>query len=99
MTPFVNIYRILLDGKPLDTTWHIVGGEQSGQNMAFTNVQVTDGTHYLATADLDSAFSAWLTMVPTVGLNKDTSSMNLGISGENFCISFQSGLILRIRFG
>ena len=64
MTPIGNINRILLDVIPLDTTWHTVGGEQSSQNMAFSNVQVTHGTHYLATGDLESAFSAWLTMVP-----------------------------------
>ena len=84
MTPSVNIYRILLDGKPLDATWNIVGGEQSRQNMAFTKVQVTDGTHYLATANLESAFTAWLTMVPAVGRNRDTSSMSLGNAGKYF---------------
>ena len=87
MTPLVNIYRVVLDGKPLNTRWHTVGGEQSGQNIAFTQVQVTDGIHYLATADLESAFSAWVTIVPAVGANKDTSSMSLGNAGKAFWLT------------
>ena len=79
MTPLGNVYRMLLDGTSISTTWHIVGGQE---NMAFGSVQVSHGTHYLATADLESGFTAWLTMLPTGSTKEDTSSMNLGNAGR-----------------
>ena len=82
MTQIENTYRILLDGTPLDTNLHTVGGNASNQNLAFANVTVTEGTYYLATADLESAFSAWLTMVPTEIKYGHTSSISLGNAGK-----------------
>ena len=83
-----NIYRILVDGQPPVTTWLRVGGDSSGLPMAMAMVAVSDDVHYIATAELESAFTAWLMLRG----KSDTSSMGLGNAGKmktsNKIISF-----------
>ena len=78
MTPMESIHRILVDGKPPTATWQRVGGENSGLSMAMTMMSISDGAHYIATAELESAFTAWL-MLRRSG---HTSSISLGNAGR-----------------
>ena len=81
MTPMVNIHRILVDGTPPTATWLRVGGDHGDLPLAMTMMSISDGVHYIATAELESAFIAWLMLRPTGG-EKETSSLSLGNAGR-----------------
>ena len=78
LTPLENIYRILVDGQPPAATWQRVGGDHSDLPMAMAMVDISEGVHYMATARLESAFTAWLMHRGF----KSTSSMVLGNAGK-----------------
>ena len=82
MTPVENIYRILVDGQPPVVTWQRVGGDHSGLPMAMTMVPISDGVHYIATAELESAFTAWLMVRRLIVGNYGTAAISLGNSGR-----------------
>ena len=78
MTPMTNTHFIMVDGQPPATTWKRVGGDQSDLPMAMAKMPVSDGAHYITTAELDSAFTAWLMIRKWYGC----SSMSLGNTGR-----------------
>ena len=78
LAPADNCYRILVDGQPPAVTWHRVGGDHSGLPMAMAMVNINDGVHYIATADLDSAFTAWLMLRG----DRAAAATSLGNSGK-----------------
>ena len=56
--------------------------------MAMTMVPISEGVHYIATAELESALTAWLMLR---GISH-TSSMSLGSAGKS---AFTAWLMLR----
>ena len=78
MTPVENIYYILVDGNLPAVTWQQVGGNSSSLPMAMTVMPISDGAHYIATAKLESAFTAWLMLRG----GRKTAAMSLGNAGK-----------------
>ena len=91
ITPMENIYYILLDGQLPAATWRRVGGSFSGLPMAMTMIPIDDGVHYVATAELESAFTAWLTLIGS----SNTAAMSLGNAGKRKpkCIQLDFGIL------